>query len=83
MKLGKEFIEDIRSLVLSARSTVALGVNLVQVYANFEIGRRIVEQEQNGRDRATYGKEVLKALSEKLTAEFGNGFSLTNLKLMR
>ncbi|MEI6422062.1 MAG: PDDEXK nuclease domain-containing protein [Lentisphaerota bacterium] len=83
MKLTKAFIEDIRSLILSARSTVARGVNLVQVYANFEIGRRIVEQEQNGRDRATYGKEVLKALSDKLTTEFGNGFSLTNLKLMR
>lgn len=83
MKLTKPFIEDIRKLILSSRSTVARGVDLVQVYTNYEIGRRIVEQEQYGKNRAAYGKEVLKALSDKLATEFGNGFSLTNLKLMR
>ena len=49
----------------------------------FEIGRRIVEQEQNGSPRAGYGENVLNELSEKLTQEFGKGFSVTNLKQMR
>ncbi len=83
MKLTKAFFSDIRELILSARATVARGVDLVQVHTNFEIGRRIFEQEQKGKDRAAYGKEVLKTLAEQLTGEFGKGFSETNLKLMR
>jgi predicted nuclease of restriction endonuclease-like (RecB) superfamily len=83
MKLTKAFFDDIRALIQNARTTVARGVNLVQVHTNFEIGRRIVEQELLGEDRAAYGKEVMKALAERLTQEFGKGFSHTNLKLMR
>ena len=83
MKMTKTFFDGIRELILSARAKVARGVDLVQVYTNFEIGRRIVEQEQKGRDRADYGKEVLRALSERLTREFGKGFSLSNLKSLR
>ena len=83
MKLTKAFFNDIRELIRSARATVARGVDVVQVHTNFEIGRRIFEQEQKGKDRAAYGKEVLKALAEQLTGEFGKGFSQTNLKLMR
>lgn len=45
MKLAKVFFDDIRGLIVSARDTVERGVNLVQVHTNFEIGRRIVEQE--------------------------------------
>ena len=83
MKITKTFFEDIRKLIVTARTTVARGVDLVQVHTNFEIGRRIVEHEQKGKDRAAYGKEVIKALSERLTGEFGKGFSLSNLKSMR
>jgi hypothetical protein len=50
---------------------------------NFEIGRRIVEHEQKGAERATYGDELLKVLSRELTGEFGGGFSVTNLKNRR
>jgi predicted nuclease of restriction endonuclease-like (RecB) superfamily len=49
----------------------------------FEIGRMIVEEEQNGKDRADYGKQILKGLSEQLTNEFGKGFSRDNLENMR
>jgi DUF1016 N-terminal domain len=66
--------EDIRALVLSARQTIAHGVDLLQVHTNYEIGRRIVNQEQHGQDRAEYGKELLADLSARLTGEFGNGF---------
>jgi predicted nuclease of restriction endonuclease-like (RecB) superfamily len=53
------------------------------VYTYFEIGRTIVEEEQKGKERAEYGKQILKGLSEKLTAEFGKGFSVDNLENMR
>lgn len=73
----------IRELVVAARQTVARGIDLVQVRTNFEIGRHIVEHEQQGEQRAAYGKAVLKALADKLTQEFGSGFSETSLKTMR
>ena len=75
--------DGIRSLVLSARQSAARGVDLLQVYTNYEIGRRIVEQEQQGAGRAQYGKELLNELAARLTAEFGNGFSVSNLRYMR
>ena len=75
--------ERIRGLVVNARRTVARGIDLVQVHTNFEIGRHVVAHEQQGKTRATYGKEVLKRLAEKLTAEFGRGFSKSNLEYMR
>ena len=62
---------------------MARGVDLVQVHTNFEIGRRIVQEELRGKDRAAYGEEVIRALADWLTGEFGRGFSHTNLKLMR
>ena len=83
MKLTEAFFEEIKDLIASARATVARGVDLVQVYTNFEIGRRIVEQEQKGKGRAEYGKEVMKELASRLTTEFGNGYSKTNLEYMR
>ena len=76
-------ITELRGLILSARHAAAATVNTLQVLTNFEIGRRIVEHEQRGAKRAGYGKELLKELSARLTEEFGKGFSLTNLKLMR
>jgi hypothetical protein len=83
VKLTRAFIDDVRGLIVSARATVARGVDLVQVHTNFEIGRRIVEQEQKGKGRATYGKEVIKTLAERLTVEFGGGFSARNLAYTR
>jgi len=83
MKLTKTFFNEISVLIQAARSTVARGVDLVQVHTNFEIGRRIVVEEQKGKDRAAYGQEVLKALAERLTGEFGKGFSSSNLAYMR
>jgi predicted nuclease of restriction endonuclease-like (RecB) superfamily len=73
----------IRDLVLAARKTIARGVDLAQVQTCFLIGRNIVEHEQAGEERAAYGQEVLKALAERLTAEFGRGFSKANLQYMR
>jgi predicted nuclease of restriction endonuclease-like (RecB) superfamily len=83
VKAKAKFFDGIRDLVAGARTSVARGVDVVQVHTNFEIGRRIVEEEQRGKGRAAYGEEIIKALAERLTAEFGRGFSLSNLKSMR
>ena len=78
-----ELYDGIRELVLSARGGAARGLNLLQIHTNYEIGRRIVEEEQGGADRAQYGKEVIRELAARLTEEFGNGFSKSNLEYMR
>ena len=83
MKLSRHYVEEIRCVIRAARATVARGVDLVQVHTNFEIGRRIVEREQHGRGRAAYGHGVIKALADRLTKEFGSGFSERNLASMR
>ena len=54
---------------------------MLQTY--WSIGRRIVEEEQNGKDKSNYGDYIIKNLSKELTKEFGKGFSSTNLKMMR
>ncbi len=78
-----ELISDIRALILSARRAAVHSVDLLQVLTNFEIGRRIIDHEQQGAERAKYGETMLLDLAVVLTDEFGRGFSLTNLKLMR
>ena len=70
-------------LLHSARQQVVRQVNLTMVQTYFEIGRMIVEEEQQGKDRAEYGKGLLKGLSESLTNEFGIGFSIRNIEQMR
>ncbi len=77
-----ELLGRIRELVIAARKTIARGIDLVQVHTNYEIGRYIVEHEQQGKIRARYGKELLKTLAERLTDEFGRGFSKSNLEYM-
>lgn len=80
-------IEDlyfkISAIIDKARQTVKTTVNTAMVYSYFEIGRYIVEEEQNGKNRAEYGKAVLKSLSEKLTANYGKGWTAENLRLIR
>lgn len=76
-------IDEIKALVLQARSLAVRQINSLHVAANFEIGRRIVEEEQRGADRAEYGRQLLKGLAQALTAEFGSGFSKRNLDYMR
>lgn len=73
----------IADLLKTARQNVARTVNQTMVYTYYEIGQMIVEEEQHGEQRAAYGKQLLKELSKKLTAEFGKGFSERNLEQMR
>ncbi|MCU0351132.1 MAG: PDDEXK nuclease domain-containing protein [Flavobacterium sp.] len=75
--------QQVAVLLKNAQQQVLRAVNSTMVYTYFEIGRMIVEEEQNGKERADYGKQVLKGLSEQLTKEFGKGFSVDNLQNMR
>ena len=79
----KGLLTEVRQLIQSARRGVASVVDTFQVMTNYEIGRRIVEHEQQGAKRAAYGTELLKELSATLTEEFGRGFSRSNLQAMR
>lgn len=81
--INLDFYNKIAELLKNARSKVFQTVNKTMVYTYFEIGRTIVEEEQKGKERAEYGKQIIKELSQKLTHEFGKGFSTTNLKQMR
>ena len=76
-------IAEVRRLINSTRHAIANSINSFQVHTNFEIGHRIVEHEQQGEKRAAYGTALLKELSQKLTKEFGRGFSEDNLSNMR
>jgi DUF1016 N-terminal domain len=72
--MAKESIElydGIRELVFSARGSAARGLNLLHVHTNYEISRRISEEEEGGADRAQYGKEVIRELAARLTSQFG------------
>ena len=73
----------IAEVIEGARHQVAQTANLTMVYCYYEIGRMIVEDEQQGNHRAGYGEKTLQGLSVKLTNRFGNGFSYRNLKLFR
>ena len=75
--------ERISALIEESRKRVATAVNLAEVYTKYEIGRHIVEDEQEGKARAAYGKQVLPILSQKLTDKFGSGWSLETLKSAR
>jgi len=75
-----QFVEELKQIVNSARSFAYSAINFAQVEQNWLIGQRIVLQEQNGKKRAEYGKRITELASQALTAEFGKGFSLTNIK---
>ena len=78
-----EILADVAALLEEARYAAARSVNAVMTATYWAIGRRVVEHEQGGEDRAGYGEELLKLLSRDLGARFGRGFSLTNLKQFR
>jgi len=81
--MNDNFLEKVGSILEQARKNIKTAVNLSMVYTYYEIGKMIVEEEQNGEERAEYGKYVLDTLSAYLTENFGKGFSTDNLKLMR
>lgn len=75
--------DNVKSILASARQRAYTAVNYAMVESYWLIGQQIVENEQQGKTRAKYGKGVLKELAERLTAEFGKGFDERELRKMR
>lgn len=82
-KVIDNLFERVSIVIENTRQMIASTINTGEVYAKYEIGRHIVESEQNGEQRAQYGKHILKDLSEKLTATYGAGWSYSNLRQIR
>ena len=83
MEISNNYINEIKKILKNARQKAYTAVNSAMVEAYWKIGRRIVEEEQNGKERAEYGKEIIKNLSKELTEEFGKGFGERNIRNIR
>ncbi|MFZ2967973.1 MAG: PDDEXK nuclease domain-containing protein [Sulfuricurvum sp.] len=81
--LKSELLTNIRNLLIESRGKLQQTVNTVMVQTYWHIGRMIVEEEQQGEQRAQYGKAQLEQIANVLTQEFGKGFDVTNLRKMR
>lgn len=75
--------EDINNILLEARQKVYTSINSEMVVAYWRIGKRIIEEEQSGEKRAEYGAFLINQVSERLSKEFGKGFSIANVKNFR
>jgi predicted nuclease of restriction endonuclease-like (RecB) superfamily len=82
-KNDKTFYAEISELLQKARNTAYQAVNIVMVQTYWQIGKRIVEQEQHGQNRANYGDYLITNLSRYLSDTLGKGFSEANLKNFR
>ena len=78
-----QYITDIKQIIISARGKAYTAVNSAMVEAYWLIAKRIVEEEQQGKNRAEYGQEIIKNLSVELKSEFGVGFSERSLREFR
>ena len=80
---GEHLYSKIAELIKGARQQVITQVNTALLLTYWNIGKLIVEDEQNNKLRADYGNRILKDLSKRLTKEFGKGFSVSNIQYMR
>lgn len=81
--IPESMISQIRQILADSRSHIAYEVNSGLLTTYWEIGRVIVENEQNNSERAEYGRSTLRELSKRLTKEVGKGFSVSNIQFMR
>ena len=75
--------EKIAGLIEESRKKVSSAINIAEVYTKYNVGRYIIEHEQEGKGRAAYGKQVLEVLSKKIVERFGEGWSADTLKRCR
>jgi len=82
-KLSKPFpgtlIDDARKIIEAARANAVRSVDYCRVQMYWNLGRRIFEEEQQGKERADYGAYILRTLAEKLEFEYGSGFGILTL----
>ena len=74
---------SIATIIADAKANVYRSTNTILLKMYWEIGKLIIEDEQDGKSRAEYGKAVLKTIATQLTTDFGKGFDFTNFKNMR
>lgn len=79
----KELVSEIRSIIESARTNAVRSVDFCRVQMYWQIGRRIVEEEQGGQTRAEYGKGLIKKLAKEIEPEYGSGFGQRQLERAR
>ncbi len=79
MQLSEILLADIKTILQQARQKAYAAVNTAMVQAYRQIGKRIVEEEQQVKERADYGTFLINQLSKQLSGEFGKGFSIANL----
>jgi predicted nuclease of restriction endonuclease-like (RecB) superfamily len=82
-QVTKGFFQSVKIILEQARQSAYRAVNFAMVTAYWEVGRLIVEEEQQGKDRAEYGRALITELSKQLTKDFGKGFTARNLRNMR
>lgn len=82
-EVSNKFLNKVSLLIEDAKKNVKTAVNIAMVYTYFEIGRMIIEEEQNGDNRAECGKYIIRNLSSFLTEHYGKGYSISNLKNFR
>ena len=80
---SEAFFLEIRRIIEEARNNAVRSVDYCRVQMYWNIGRRIVEEEQQGKDRAEYGAYIIKNLANNLEPEYGSGFSKRQLELSR
>ena len=83
MELNKSLIQEIKSIITQSRESAIRAVDHARVLMYWHIGKRIFEEEQQGKDRAEYGAYLIKSLSTELQPEFGSGFSVRQMELIR
>lgn len=83
MELRSRFIDEVKGIIDSSRENAIRAVDQFRVHMYWKLGRRIVEEEQSGKERANYGDFLIRKLSEKLQAEYGKGYSIRQLEMFR
>lgn len=81
--IKQTFVDDVRGIINAARQTVVRSVDFCRVQMYWNIGRRIFEKEQQGKERAEYGTYLIKNLASRLEPEYGSGFTIRQLERSR
>ena len=76
--IDENFYNNIRNTIIKARTNIYKNINYEMVTSSWDIGKQIIEEELKGKNRADYGKQLIKLLSQRLTKEFGKGYSETS-----
>ncbi len=83
MQIKQELIQQIQSIIASARDRAIRSVDTQRVLMYWQIGKVIFEEEQDGQDRAGYGSFIIKSISDVFQPQFGTGFSVRQLEMNR